>query len=78
MAHQTISDTNAVLVTRKTDNNGNSVYTATCGGLRATHRYDPAISRDANVIAAAAKLAGNAPMRGASTAFGWIFVHLHK
>jgi hypothetical protein len=78
MSYATLSDSPAVTVTHSHDRNGNSIYTAVGGGIRRVHKYDPALSRDANVCAAVEGLTGKVPYRGApNTNQTWVFVRTH-
>lgn len=79
--YQQLSGAAPIEVRLTHDRNGNSIYTATGGGsgIRAVHKYEPELTRDANVIAAVFKLVKNAPYRGVQTSqTSWIFVHLAK
>ena len=49
----TQSGISAIVVTRSNDRNGNSIYTARCGSQKHVHKYDPALTRDQNIEAAA-------------------------
>jgi len=49
----TTSDICAIVVKRTNDRNGNSIYTATCGSEKRVHKYDPALTREQNIEAAA-------------------------
>lgn len=76
----TISNIRPIIVRLTKDSNGNSVYTATCGSLRKRHLYDPSMTRDDNVRAAALlccfdphdRLTGSASADGNT----WTFSHV--
>jgi hypothetical protein len=79
MSYATLSDAPAVVVKHSHDRNGNSIYTASRGSIKRVHKYNPALSREANVCAAVDALVGKVPYRGApSTENTWVFVRVHQ